>query len=57
VKLSVIRQGSHQGVRHDGLDQSALSELLDALHAGGDLDVVRDGSSGREAAGLALLTG
>jgi putative transposase len=25
------------------LDQSALSELLDALRAGGDLDVVRDG--------------
>ena len=57
MKLSVIRQGSHQGVRHDGLDQSALSELLDALHAGGDLNVVRAGNSGREAAGLALLTG
>jgi putative transposase len=25
------------------LDQSALSELLDALRAGGDLDVVREG--------------
>jgi hypothetical protein len=30
------------------LDQSALSELLDALRAGGDLDVVR------EALGLVL---
>jgi hypothetical protein len=27
------------------LDQSALSELLDALRAGGDLDVVRSGCS------------
>jgi hypothetical protein len=25
------------------LDQSALSELLDALRAGGDLDVFREG--------------
>ena len=26
------------------LSKSALSELLDALHAGGDLDVIREGS-------------
>jgi hypothetical protein len=27
------------------LSKAALSELLDALRAGGDLDVVREGSS------------
>jgi hypothetical protein len=26
------------------LDKSALSELVDALRAGGDLDVIREGS-------------
>jgi putative transposase len=36
-------QGAHQGDRHDGLNQSALSELPDALRAGGDLDVIREG--------------
>ena len=33
-------QGSHQGVRHDGPQQVCLSDLLDALRAGGDLDVI-----------------
>ena len=40
MKLSVSRQGAHQGVRTPALDQSGIADLLDALRAGGDLDVM-----------------
>jgi hypothetical protein len=43
VKLSVFLPGFTPRSPHDGLSRSALSDLLDALGAGGDLDVIREG--------------
>ena len=43
MKLSVIRPRFTPRSSHDGLQQVCLSDLLGALRAGGDLDLIREG--------------